>query len=133
MTWQAQHSRHICASYSQHALWSLHSYIEHLQGRSRAFSTHHARASLQSASTLTTTSMPCLVVCSSQGMHAGSCMPLRKHCDYYYIHEGRLLQVTFGICGDYLGRKKIYLVTLILMIACTIGQCFAATPFKGIG
>ena len=42
-------------------------------------------------------------------------------------------QVTFGICGDYLGRKKIYLVTLILMIACTIGQCFAASPFKGIG
>ena len=41
--------------------------------------------------------------------------------------------MTFGICGDYLGRKKIYLVTLILMIACTIGQCFAATPFKGIG
>lgn len=42
-------------------------------------------------------------------------------------------QVTFGICGDYLGRKKIYLITLILMITCTIGQCFAASPFKGIG
>ena len=47
--------------------------------------------------------------------------------------EHAACQVTFGICGDYLGRKKIYLVTLILMIACTIGQCFAATPFKGVG
>ena len=67
-------------------------------------------------------------------MQAGSCVHLHEHLQLTSPHHQPLcLQVTFGICGDYLGRKKIYLVTLILMIACTIGQCFAATPFKGIG
>lgn len=43
------------------------------------------------------------------------------------------VQLTFGFLGDYLGRKKIYLVTLIIMIYGTIGQCFAASTVKGIG
>lgn len=63
---------------------------------------------------------------------AGVCT---EHCRWPLtkLIEHAACQVTFGICGDYLGQKKIYLVTLILMIACTIGQCFAAAPFKGIG
>jgi PHS family inorganic phosphate transporter-like MFS transporter len=44
-----------------------------------------------------------------------------------------VVQVFFGLCGDYLGRKKVYLLTLIMMIVCTIGQCFAASPVKGLG
>lgn len=43
------------------------------------------------------------------------------------------VQLTFGFLGDYLGRKKVYLVTLIIMICGTIGQCFAASTVKGIG
>ncbi|KAK9901321.1 hypothetical protein WJX75_006338 [Coccomyxa subellipsoidea] len=42
-------------------------------------------------------------------------------------------QVFFGFLGDYLGRKKVYLLTLLIMITATIGQCFAASTFKGIG
>ncbi|EIE20161.1 MFS general substrate transporter [Coccomyxa subellipsoidea C-169] len=42
-------------------------------------------------------------------------------------------QVFFGFLGDYLGRKKVYLLTLLIMITATIGQCFAASTVKGIG
>ncbi|CAL8470991.1 g10533 [Coccomyxa elongata] len=42
-------------------------------------------------------------------------------------------QVFFGFLGDYLGRKKVYLLTLLIMIVATIGQCFAASTVKGIG
>ena len=43
------------------------------------------------------------------------------------------VQVFFGFLGDYLGRKKVYLLTLLIMITATIGQCFAASTVKGIG
>ncbi|KAK9846381.1 hypothetical protein WJX81_002681 [Elliptochloris bilobata] len=42
-------------------------------------------------------------------------------------------QVFFGVCGDYLGRKRIYLVTLVIMIVATIGQALAASPIRGWG
>lgn len=42
-------------------------------------------------------------------------------------------QVFFGFLGDKLGRKKVYLVTLMLMIAATIGQALSAQPLKGVG
>ncbi|CAL8470992.1 g10534 [Coccomyxa elongata] len=42
-------------------------------------------------------------------------------------------QVVFGILGDYMGRKKVYLLTLVIMITAIIGQCFAASMVKGIG
>ncbi len=114
-----------------HAVWGMHApsicktvlCIEHL----------HTADILVAHVALTTTSMLCLTM--QWPRHA--CPQLAcptQHCgSYSSLRKLYLLQVTFGICGDYLGRKKIYLVTLILMIACTIGQCFAATPFKGIG
>ena len=43
------------------------------------------------------------------------------------------VQLMFGFLGDYVGRKKVYLITLIIMICGTIGQCFAASTVKGIG
>ncbi len=43
------------------------------------------------------------------------------------------MQVVFGILGDYMGRKMVYLLTLVIMITATIGQCFAASTVKGIG
>ena len=43
------------------------------------------------------------------------------------------MQVFFGVCGDYLGRKRIYLVTLVIMIVATIGQALSASPIRGWG
>ncbi|KAK9805161.1 hypothetical protein WJX72_002836 [[Myrmecia] bisecta] len=42
-------------------------------------------------------------------------------------------QVFFGILGDRLGRKKVYLLTLMLMIGATIGQSLSASPLQGVG
>lgn len=41
------------------------------------------------------------------------------------------MQVFFGVCGDYLGRKKIYLLTLLIIITATIGQAMAASTVYG--
>lgn len=47
---------------------------------------------------------------------------------------GTLLgQVFFGLMGDYLGRKKVYLHTLLLMIFATVAQAMSANTVKGIG
>jgi PHS family inorganic phosphate transporter-like MFS transporter len=47
---------------------------------------------------------------------------------------GTLLgQVGFGLMGDYLGRKKVYLITLMLIIGSTIGQCLSASTIRGVG
>ena len=40
-------------------------------------------------------------------------------------------QVFFGVLGDKLGRKKIYLITLLLMIFATIAQALSASVVKG--
>ena len=40
-------------------------------------------------------------------------------------------QIFFGVCGDYLGRKKVYLVTLIIIIVATIGQAMSASTVFG--
>ncbi|DBA90754.1 TPA: Proton phosphate symporter [Trebouxia sp. C0004] len=40
-------------------------------------------------------------------------------------------QVGFGLMGDYLGRRKVYLITLFLIIGATIGQALAASTVKG--
>lgn len=45
--------------------------------------------------------------------------------------EVRGLQVFFGMCGDYLGRKKIYLLTLLIIITATIGQAMASSTVMG--
>ncbi|KAK9804692.1 hypothetical protein WJX72_000158 [[Myrmecia] bisecta] len=46
---------------------------------------------------------------------------------------GTLLgQVFFGILGDKLGRKTVYLFTLLLMITATIGQALSAQPLHGV-
>ncbi|RKO92433.1 major facilitator superfamily domain-containing protein [Blyttiomyces helicus] len=42
-------------------------------------------------------------------------------------------QLGFGYLGDKLGRKKMYGVELIIMIVCTIGQCFSANAIRGFG
>ncbi|KAL0021007.1 hypothetical protein WJX77_006224 [Trebouxia sp. C0004] len=42
-------------------------------------------------------------------------------------------QVGFGLMGDYLGRRKVYLITLFLIIGATIGQALAASTVKGVG
>lgn len=42
-----------------------------------------------------------------------------------------LMQVVFGILGDYMGRKKVYLLTLVIMITATIGQCFRCLHSEG--
>jgi MFS transporter, PHS family, inorganic phosphate transporter len=45
---------------------------------------------------------------------------------------GTLLgQVFFGLMGDRFGRKSIYLVTLLIMIVATIGQCTSASTVRG--
>ncbi len=56
------------------------------------------------------------------------------------MHAGRApsgfcgrAQVFFGVCGDYLGRKRIYLVTLVIMIVATLGQALSASPIRGWG
>ena len=56
------------------------------------------------------------------------------------MHAGRAplgfcdrAQVFFGVCGDYLGRKSIYLVTLVIMIVATLGQALSASPIRGWG
>lgn len=49
------------------------------------------------------------------------------------MHALKCMQIFFGVCGDYLGRKRIYLVTLIIMIAATIGQALCASPIRGWG
>ncbi len=42
-----------------------------------------------------------------------------------------MAQVFFGVLGDKLGRKKIYLITLMLMIFATIAQALSASVVKG--
>jgi len=42
------------------------------------------------------------------------------------------VQIVFGFCGDYLGRKKIYLLTLIIIITATIGQAMASSTVFGV-
>lgn len=41
-------------------------------------------------------------------------------------------QIFFGVCGDYLGRKKVYLFTLIIIIVATIGQAMSASTVFGV-
>ena len=41
------------------------------------------------------------------------------------------VKIVFGVCGDYLGRKKIYLLTLIIIIVGTVGQAMAASTAYG--
>ncbi|GAB4823954.1 hypothetical protein N2152v2_011000 [Parachlorella kessleri] len=42
-------------------------------------------------------------------------------------------QILFGILGDFLGRKKVYLYTLLLMIFCTVAQALSASTIMGVG
>ena len=47
---------------------------------------------------------------------------------------GTLLgQLFFGVLGDKMGRKKVYLITLLLMITATIGQASSASTVRGFG
>lgn len=47
------------------------------------------------------------------------------------MFECIVLQIVFGVCGDYLGRKKIYLLTLFIIIVATLGQAMAASTVFG--
>lgn len=40
-------------------------------------------------------------------------------------------QVFFGFLGDRMGRKSVYLFTLMIMIVATIGQCTSASAVRG--
>lgn len=48
-----------------------------------------------------------------------------------YMMSVHGFQVFFGMCGDYLGRKKIYLLTLLIIITATIGQALASSTVMG--
>jgi hypothetical protein len=70
------------------------------------------------------------------------CADLPTTCVCSNVHacrEGSLTvfggraQVFFGVCGDYLGRKRVYLVTLVIMIVATLGQALSASPIRGWG
>lgn len=40
-------------------------------------------------------------------------------------------QVFFGVLGDRLGRKNVYLITLLIMVVATIGQTTSASAVRG--
>jgi PHS family inorganic phosphate transporter-like MFS transporter len=42
-------------------------------------------------------------------------------------------QIAFGVFGDFIGRKKSYLFTLIIMIFAIIGQSFSSNLISGLG
>jgi PHS family inorganic phosphate transporter-like MFS transporter len=42
-------------------------------------------------------------------------------------------QLLFGVLGDAMGRKKVYLYTLLLMIFCTVAQALSASTISGLG
>ena len=41
-------------------------------------------------------------------------------------------QLLFGCLGDFLGRKKVYLYTLLLMIFATVAQALSSSTVKGV-
>ena len=59
-------------------------------------------------------------------------LEISKYIDSkFQVVQCVVLQIVFGVCGDYLGRKKIYLLTLFIIIVATVGQAMAASTVFG--